>query len=251
MLLTGYHHVAWRRCGTGGQPTTDQVTAVGAEAAALFMCHLTHCYHPDLTGTTYIPPMVGGVFAPTDDDLHGAVAEWCANSTAALIKYGTVISEWNTGNVTTMKELFREQTTFNDDISKWDVRNVVDTRYMFQNARVFNGDVSEWNVSAVTDASGMFARAFLFNSDLSRWDVGRVSAMHYMFQEACGFVFLSLVLLRLRDFSMFDGLLAHTVAARNLVGALSSILHLGWTVDDVCNLLDHSVSPSQAFLATC
>jgi len=41
----------------------------------------------------------------------------------ASLKYGT-ISEWDTSEVTNMKELFKGAKTFNDDISKWDTKKV-------------------------------------------------------------------------------------------------------------------------------
>ena len=68
---------------------------------------------------------------------------------------------------------------FNGDISGWDTSNVTSMREMFKNS-TFNGDISRWNVSKVQDMYEMFALC-QFKGDLSQWDVGRVTDMRYMF----------------------------------------------------------------------
>ena len=70
------------------------------------------------------------------------------------------------------------------DISTWDVSNVTDMRAMFTNATSFNGDLSNWDVSNVTDMLKMFYNATSFNGDLSNWDVSKVKYMQTMFAGA-------------------------------------------------------------------
>merc|ERR1712093_69778 len=84
--------------------------------------------------------------ALTDDTIHEAVLMWCAGGTTkeeACCRWGA-IGEWNVSEVTTMKQLFKDQTTFNDDISEWDVTNVTDTSSMFCGACSFNKPLENW-----------------------------------------------------------------------------------------------------------
>jgi surface protein len=50
------------------------------------------------------------------------------------------ISNWDTHNVRTMRNLFNN-TSFNGDISNWDTRNAIDMEGMFIGSK-FNGDIS-------------------------------------------------------------------------------------------------------------
>ncbi len=64
------------------------------------------------------------------------------------------------------------------------VRNVAN---MFRNASTFNQDLSEWNVSEVQDMGGMFIDATVFNQPLNGWNVGKVENMVDMFSGATSF----------------------------------------------------------------
>ena len=127
--------------------------------------------------------------------LQIAVNEWVSNEAQAIINYGQ-INTWCTGNVTNMSELFKDKTTFNDDISNWDVSNVTNMYGMFWGASSFNQDISSWDVSSVTSMSNMFRDATSFNQDINTkqvtvngvtytaWDVSNVIQMSYMFDNA-------------------------------------------------------------------
>ena len=85
----------------------------------------------------------------TDADIHAAVKAWCGeweyngggnckctvcgDPVAAEREYGH-ISQWDTEQVTSMRELFWHMTEFNEDISRWRVHNVRSMRYMFKGA---------------------------------------------------------------------------------------------------------------------
>ena len=45
----------------------------------------------------------------------------------------------------------------NQYIGDWDVSNVTNMRSMFSDATSFNQPIGDWNVSNVTDMSGMFS----------------------------------------------------------------------------------------------
>lgn len=89
--------------------------------------------------------------------------------------------------VTSMFRMFRNATSFNEDIGHWDVSNITDMAGLFAYARAFNQDIGSWNVSKVTDMNNMFFWASAFNQDISGWDVSNVTAMNSMFYLAKAF----------------------------------------------------------------
>ena len=93
------------------------------------------------------------------------------------------IGDWDVSNVTNMEAMLRG-TSFNQDISSWDVSNVINLRQMFTLTRSFNQDIGDWDVSNVTNMSSMFYVDSAFNQDISSWDVSNVANMSYMFYIA-------------------------------------------------------------------
>ena len=57
----------------------------------------------------------------TDANIQTAVDLWVSDSSAATTTYGD-ISTWDVSQVTDMSELFKDKTTFNDDISNWECK---------------------------------------------------------------------------------------------------------------------------------
>ena len=94
------------------------------------------------------------------------------------------ISSWDVSNVTDMSWMFFYLDSFNQDISSWNVSNVMDMGYMFQEASSFNQDISSWDVSHVKHMEVMFSGAKSFNQNLSSWDISNVTHMHSMFNNS-------------------------------------------------------------------
>jgi len=88
---------------------------------------------------------------------------------------GFPISEWNTSLITDMSNLFKNKTTFNDDINNWDVSNVSNMKSMFESATSFNQDLSNWNTLNVNNMVKMFSGAINFNQSLQTWNVSNIS----------------------------------------------------------------------------
>ena len=95
-------------------------------------------------------------------DIKQAVRAWCSDRTAAEAKYG-YISNWNVSAVTDMKQLFKGETAFNDDISEWDTSKVTTMQSMFDGAIAYNQYLIAWDTSKVTTMKRMFFDARAFN----------------------------------------------------------------------------------------
>tara|TARA_X000000368_G_C23051412_1_gene721588 strand:- start:751 stop:2352 length:1602 start_codon:yes stop_codon:yes gene_type:complete len=87
------------------------------------------------------------------------------------ISTGKDLSKAVTTLVTDMKELFKNNSTFNGNISSWDVSNVTTMEGMFEGASSFNQDISKWDTNKVTNMDKMFKSCTKFNQDLSKWCV--------------------------------------------------------------------------------
>mmetsp|Transcript_46172 Transcript_46172/g.111906 ORF Transcript_46172/g.111906 Transcript_46172/m.111906 type:complete len:569 (+) Transcript_46172:1031-2737(+) len=124
----------------------------------------------------------------SNNELKNAVDSWFSTTKSSVeAQYGPIGDWCFTASVTSFFELFRDRTTFNEDISKWGVSAVGDTRGMFYNATSANQDISSWDVSKVTNMRSMFAYATSFDQDISNWDVSNVTEMTSMFHTATSF----------------------------------------------------------------
>ena len=91
-----------------------------------------------------------------------------------------------TTQITNMSNLFRENTTFNQEIGNWDTSNVINMSGLFEGfnqSPIFNKDISHWNTSNVKDMSEMFYRNHVFNQDIGGWDTSSLTNMKRMFND--------------------------------------------------------------------
>ena len=117
---------------------------------------------------------IGGVLYTAHDN----------TSLAAKSKSDTDWDRVVTTPVTNMYQLFKDETTFNQNIGSWDTSNVTRMDNMFWRADAFNQDIGSWDTSSVTEMDSMFRSALAFNQDLSQWDVSSVTQMENMFRTA-------------------------------------------------------------------
>ncbi|MEX0360393.1 MAG: BspA family leucine-rich repeat surface protein, partial [Allomuricauda sp.] len=75
------------------------------------------------------------------------------------------LSNWETGNVTTIAAMFRNATLFNGNIGGWDVQNVEIMSEVFSGAGKFDQNLGEWKIKSLLEGGSMFN--FLNNSGLS------------------------------------------------------------------------------------
>ena len=107
------------------------------------------------------------------------------NGTTYTVVDNTMLKSWIsaekdltkavTSLVTDMKELFKDQSSFNTNISSWDVSSVTTMEGMFEGATSFNKDISKWDTNKVTNMDKMFKAATNFNQNLSKWCVTNLS----------------------------------------------------------------------------
>ena len=116
-----------------------------------------------------------------NDTLKDAVSDWIDNSASAEFTYGH-ISDWDVSQVTTMRDLFKGKSSFDEDISGWDVSNVTDMKGMFYNAIEFNQDISSWDVSSVGNMYIMLYNASAFKNGYGAgWVISNKIAVNSLF----------------------------------------------------------------------
>ena len=79
------------------------------------------------------------------------------------------ISNWNTGKVTNMQNMFRSASAFNQDIGNWNTAQVTTMYYMFYST-AFNQDIGSWDTSKVTTMQGMIRASFCVQP--RHWELG-------------------------------------------------------------------------------
>ena len=94
------------------------------------------------SGIGFIPTEAGQPAPPPPPALTDATFQTAVNDALALDPvsaslpipvYGSM-SNWNTSQVTNMKDAFLNRTTFNGNITNWDVSNVTNMQGMFYGA---------------------------------------------------------------------------------------------------------------------
>ena len=95
------------------------------------------------------------------------------------------IDNWNTSNVTNMKDMLLFSSANVGNIGKWNVSNVtnLDNTFSYSN---FNSNIANWDVSNVTSMNGTFKHATEFNSPLY-WNTSKVTNMESMFEKTTSF----------------------------------------------------------------
>ena len=123
----------------------------------------------------------------------GLVTDLCGVFYGASV-FNKDITSWATNNATTMKNMFRQATAFDQNIvtsgNQWNVLKVTSMEGMFMGVpaaqTTFNQDIGNWLTSStnqLTDMSGMFAHS-KFDQDIGNWSVGNVTTMENTFRSS-------------------------------------------------------------------
>ena len=87
---------------------------------------------------------------------------------------GNQFASWTVSNVQNMDYVFYGCSKFvgtTSGIDAWDTSQVTSMRNMFRDAVSFEGNLKSWDVSKVTDMDSMFRNATTYNEDIMAWDV--------------------------------------------------------------------------------
>jgi surface protein len=140
----------------------------------------------NVTGTEYVH---------VSDTTYGSMNIWdvtaAGNDFSQLFKDKTTfnedISSWNTSSVTNMNLMFYGASIFDQDIGSWNTAAVTNMSNMFRNATSFNQNIGNWNTAAATDMYGMFRGATAFNQNIGNWNTAAATDMYAMFRGATAF----------------------------------------------------------------
>jgi surface protein len=94
------------------------------------------------------------------------------------------IGSWDTSLVDDMGGMFRNARLFAGDLSNWDTSSLRNLRNTFWGAAAFNSDIGNWTTSQIVDMANLFKGASVFNQDLSNWDTSSVLNSGSMFEGA-------------------------------------------------------------------
>ena len=79
------------------------------------------------------------------------------------------MNSWNVVSVINMAGMFKQATSFNQDLNIWNVSAASTMWSMFQSAASFNNNIQSWDIARVANAATMFNGATLFNQNLCAW----------------------------------------------------------------------------------
>jgi len=108
-----------------------------------------------------------------------------ANMFRGASSFNQPINHWDVSNVITISSLF-QGSSFNQPIDNWNVGRVEKMVNVFKETS-FNQPLNNWDVSRVNRFSGMFKDNTSFNQDLSNWNTASVTTMWHMFYGATAF----------------------------------------------------------------
>jgi len=92
------------------------------------------------------------------------------------------IDQWGTEPWTSMRQAFWGCTNLAGQASDSpDLTNVTDMGLMFRDATSFNQNISNWNVSNITNLVGVFFNATSFNQAIGSWNITNVTSLQAIF----------------------------------------------------------------------
>ncbi len=89
-------------------------------------------------------------------------------------------------NVTDLGSMFENCISFEGNVTmnNWNTEKITSMSNMFKGASVFNQDIGDWNTEKVISMYGMFWNSTAFNQDLGDWDISNVLNMYNMLDSS-------------------------------------------------------------------
>ena len=101
------------------------------------------------------------------------------------------LTNWSTGNVTSIFRMFAGASSFNQNISHFETHKITNMTGLFYWAKAFNQNLptvgNRWNTSIVTNMEQIFMRAHAFNGNINNWNISNVTSFKRAFAYALTF----------------------------------------------------------------
>jgi surface protein len=97
------------------------------------------------------------------------------------------INSWDVSSFGECFSMFFGATSFNQPLDNWDMSNAFWLSGMFRDASSFNQPIGNWNLSNAEFMGSMFKGASSFNQPIDSWDMSNVTEMDEMFRNATSF----------------------------------------------------------------
>jgi len=107
----------------------------------------------------------------TNKSIHDLVDLYLTDSfyKKKIIAIHGTINNWDVSYVTKMNSLFKNRTTFNQDISQWDVSKVTNMRKMFYCCKQLNQrGIHQWDESSLIENEDMWYKCYYMFSESNR-----------------------------------------------------------------------------------
>ena len=98
--------------------------------------------------------------------------------------FNGILNNWNVSTITNISGIFAKAEIFNRPLDNWNTINVTNMSETFKNCLTYNEPLDNWNTASVTNMKGMFSACLNFNQNINSWDVSQVTNMSEMF-SAC------------------------------------------------------------------
>lgn len=120
-------------------------------------------------------------------DLTGTTSLFSAFRSCTSLTTVPSITSWTTSSVTNFESIFRDSTSYDQDLDSLDVSGANNISNFFRGATSFNGAVGSWSTASVSFALGVFWDATSFDKPLNSWSVSGFTNMNSIFRNASSF----------------------------------------------------------------
>ena len=158
----------------------------------LYICNTQDT--PDLSNVTSLISMFENAGSNTSNLFINNINKWHTTNISNIrnmfknaTSFNQNINDWDVSNVDNMNNMFNNAASFNQPLNNWELNFGVNIKNMFYNATSFNQNINDWNVSQVYQLDQLFFGATSFNQPLNNWNTSNVVSMYAVFKNATSF----------------------------------------------------------------